>query len=282
MARCATCGQPVECSNCGPPREIDEPVLPCPHKTKGGIWVRVDDDAQAHIQGAPVSLAGRQKLTDPLGIASFDELEAGDYTVTLDPLGNGLAKAFDLPETTERKPKVATKIVLVTFKLTRRAKLEVHVVKKGDHKVKMSGAAIKIVEGDEAPKEKDTAEGVADFGLTKPGNYSIQVQLKSEDAMNFLAPAAPVKVHLAAGHGKPIIVEVLPLARPEIRLVWGENQKAEGIGVKLRKDDKVYDFGKTNAEGIASLAADATGMLPDDYELLLEFDDKVYARRKSH
>src|SRR5437763_15288760 len=132
MSRGATCGQPVECSNCGPPREIDEPVQPCPHKQKGGIWVRVDADVQTHIQGAPVSLAGKQKLTDHLGIASFDELEAGDYTVTLDPLdplGNGLAKAFDLPETTERKPKVATKIVLVTFKLTRRAKLAVQVVK---------------------------------------------------------------------------------------------------------------------------------------------------------
>ena len=41
-------------------------------------------------------------------------------------------------------------------------------------------------------------------------------------------------------------------------------------------------FSATYPEGIASLAADATGLLPDDYELLLEFDDKVYARRKSH
>ena len=118
MPLCDKCGKPLTCGKCSSPVPVSGAVQPCPLK-KGAIWVQVNDDAGNGLKGAKVALNGATKITDASGIAGFDPLDAGPYTVQLNPLDGALADYTAPVQMSQPATVVNGEIALVVFTATR-------------------------------------------------------------------------------------------------------------------------------------------------------------------
>ena len=270
MPLCVICGNPLMCSHVKEHVSSNPLEKPCSLK-KGAIWVHVMDDLGSSVNEIEVDVAGTKKPTEA-GFARFDPLEAQKYTAKLSPLSSDQAKAYDPPDDDTRGVWLDQgEIAYLSFALARKAKLAVKVVRASDKTTHVEGATVTVT-GKGDPGDRHTDQGIADYGVRSAGPYSIKVVLDDEKA--FYPPDAALDITLAPGEDRTEPIEVSPLARPKVKVVWSGGD-IEDVAVKLHKDAE-HDLGKTAVTGLAELAVAAAGLRGGEHEVRLTFDDKIY------
>jgi hypothetical protein len=242
MPLCPICGKTLVCDAHAPDHELGTPIQQCPLKKPGSIWVHLKDDSGTGVGGIKITSGGKIQTTDKSGFAAFDALPAGPYTAEL----GALTDAHEPPSEISKPAEVKDGgVKVLSFQVRRRAKLKVKVVQKGAP-TKFLGDADVTVTGDENPPPGKTksADGIADFGSRKAGNYTIVATLSPTDAPNFKAPTDPIPVTLAPGDDKTVPVEVTKLVYVTVRLKFKDDKKdVPNAKFNLMKGDAVADPG---------------------------------------
>ena len=218
MPLCSKCSNPFVCNCSGAvPKPIGAVAADCPlDKRPGAIWVHVVDDSGSDVKGVSASNDGSLKPTDDNGVAVYDPVPVGEHKVRMSHRSVTGLNVHEEPKKTTRKVNVvAGEIAYVAYTLNRKPALKVLVFEKGNPAKLFDGATVTVT-GEASPPAKPTLpSGLADFGLTKAGDYKIKVELKAEDkkthvpVLDFATVTADFT--LAAGHEKELPVEIEPL-----------------------------------------------------------------------
>lgn len=267
--KCAICGYEQEC-----PKSAQHPSVQTKCvEAKCQLWAQVVDDEWTSLKNIPVRASGRMERTAKTGFASFEGLDKATYTVG-PALNEDLLKKYDPPTTKTHDVTLSGgEIGYVYFVLSRKAKVTVQVVKKGDAKKHFNDAdvTLEFKEGAKDTLQKKTAgNGKAAFEERSAGQYEVTVVLSAEDKKRYAPPEAPLAFTLAPGEDKVVVCELIPLAVPRIKVIdQATRREIEGITVKLtaKKDNQERDFDKSRPSGMTEVSKDQSGLLPGDYAL---------------
>lgn len=127
MPICPHCNKDFFCAVCGATPMNVGTTKPC-SKAKGAIWAHVVDTKGTDLPDARITVNASGEDSDGVGIAKFDPLDAGSYTVKIDPLTSPLSDEHYLPATTAYSVGVTDgRITYVLFELPARPepKLEI-------------------------------------------------------------------------------------------------------------------------------------------------------------
>jgi hypothetical protein len=212
MAKCPICNQPIKCAEHGEVQPSLGGVAKCAVQ-HGALWVLVHDGAGYDAKGVTIDVGGAKKTTDATGLAGFEPLEDGAYTVRLEALSVGVAERFDPPAEVVIADVPVSKGKIASVELVLRPKPTLKVVL-----APTLAAAVKLdheVHGTIATK--DTVDGVADFGPVPAGKHTITVTLADGPAKTHAAPAVTPTVTLVHGQAKEqpvqLVERVLPVAK---------------------------------------------------------------------
>lgn len=213
MANCPICNKPLQCPEHGGVEPSLGGVARCAVQ-HGALWVLVHDGISYDAQGVTVDASGKKAVTDSAGLAAFDPLADGSYTVRLDPLPLGVAKRFDPPASPSIAdiPVAKGKIVSVELVLRRKPTLVVALAPKLAASVRLDHEEQGLI------ATKDAVDGVADFGPVPAGKHTITVTLAQEPAKTHAAPAVAPTATLTHGQAEELPVQLVERVRPVAKL----------------------------------------------------------------
>ncbi|MCH9685954.1 MAG: carboxypeptidase-like regulatory domain-containing protein [Deltaproteobacteria bacterium] len=227
---CPECSAALECPGHG---AVQRPlVAPCSDK-RGGLWVSVHDTAGVEVPGVPVAVDGRTVTTDATGLAAFDPLEQGAYTIELGTLPTAVAERFALPAVPRIDGLTVTKgkIELADMVLRRRPTLEVKVSPATDAEVIVTHG------GSGKSRSAKTRNGTVDFGVVEVGVYNVRVQRNGDG--NDEHQAEEARVEMDYEDRGSVAVELADVVNPLIDV--DDNREAlavrgDRLTVTLRAD----------------------------------------------
>lgn len=267
--KCAICGYEQVC----PEFEKHPSVQTKCVVAKGEIWAQVMDDSWTSLKSIPVSVSGRMMKTAQNGFATFDSLDEDTYTVG-PVLNEDLLKQYDPPDPKTHDIALSGgELGYVYFKLSRKAKVTVQIVKKGDAKKHFNDVELTLAYKDGAKdtlQKKTAGEGEAAFEARSAGQYELTVVLSEEDKKRYAPPEAPLAFTLAPAEDKVVVCELTPLVAPRFKVIeQGTQREIEGITVKLtaKKDNTERDLDKSRPSGTTEVTKDQPGLLPGDYAI---------------
>ncbi len=206
---CPECNAALVCPGHG---AVQQPLVsPCPQR-RGGLWVSVHDAAGVEVPGVPVAVDGRTATTDATGLAAFDPLEQGSYSIELGTLPPAVAERFAPPAVPRLEGVTVTKgkIELADMVLRRRPTLEVQVSPATDAEVIVTHG------GSGESRSAKTSDGVVDFGVVDVGVYNVRVQRNGDGNDEHEAEQANVEVDY--GDNESVAVQLADVVNPVIEV----------------------------------------------------------------
>ncbi|MCB9714269.1 MAG: hypothetical protein H6712_10455 [Myxococcales bacterium] len=206
--QCPECSEALVCPGHG---AVQRPlVASCPQK-RGGLWVSVHDKAGVEAPGIPVEVDGRTATTDATGLAAFDPLDEGSYSVKLGTLPPAVAERFAPPAATSIDGVTVTKgkIALAELVLRRRPTLKVQVSPP-------VAAEVTITHGDGDEQRAKTKDGTVDFGTVEAGRYTIAVARVREGDRDGEQHVEHAEVDLDYDDAESVEVQIAGVVNPVI------------------------------------------------------------------
>ena len=196
----------------------------CPLKESGLLVVVLRESDRAPVKNALVLIQGATsatKKTGKDGIAFYKPVDPGSYTINV-TLPSDIARDYV-------KPDAATQAVaegscpIKVIHAEQLAALKVHVYHKDEPAKGVGGTNIEIPAGAQALSARKTndGDGIADFGKTKAGKYTIRATLKESVEKNFTLVFHTKDVTLKPGKETVVPLEVVQhVVTPKIEMEY--------------------------------------------------------------
>ena len=193
-------------------------------KESGLLVVVLRESDRAPVENALVLIQGATsatKKTGKDGIAFFKPVDPGSYTINV-TLPSDIARDYV-------KPDAATQAVaegscpIKVIHAEQLAALKVHVYHKDEPAKGVGGTNIEIPAGAQALSARKTndGDGIADFGKTKAGKYTIRATLKESVEKNFTLVFHTKDVTLKPGKETVVPLEVVQhVVTPKIEMEY--------------------------------------------------------------
>ena len=187
---CPICGEPFQH---GPHLSknvvLGKPVKNCPLKEKAAIYVYVQDDRGAGLQGSTVNCDGKNPDSDPEGYAIFDQLEdSKTYPTTIGPK---LTDGFYLFSPSKFDPTAHSgSITMVVFQLNPYAELKVAVKRSDKENVYFKDVVLTVTTdtptaAPQTPQQHSSDTGPVSFSKLKRTDYKITATLAGNQKEEF-------------------------------------------------------------------------------------------------
>jgi len=226
----------------------------------GVILVGLIDDKHEPISGVQVTLEGPapgNEQTDDTGVASFDPVQPGTYTIGVSLEGSSCPK-HTLQPFDEEIVATAGKIVAREVAAIPIGSLKVEIKNKDTDQNVESEVRLGIkTEGWKTQGGISDKSGTYQFPELPGGTYELEVEIprKQEDALHYVEPQPVPGIEIKAGETTEQVVTVDPVYWVQFRLLLQASEdtteKVEGMLVKVkRSEDKKELELPTDAEGL--------------------------------
>jgi len=186
----------------------------CPPVENGLLVVVLRKADRRPVKNAPVAIkgaTGAAMTTDKDGIALFKPVDPGDYEINV-TLPRDISQDYEKPDSATQSV-AAGACPIKVIHVEQLASLKVHVFHKNDPTKIVGGTNVEILAGPQslAPKKTADSDGIADFGKTRAGDYSIRATLTENAKKSFALIAQTAKVSLQPGKVVVVPMEVVPV-----------------------------------------------------------------------
>ena len=208
--------------------KVGDSTEECPLKKKkeeekGKIVANVfDTKKRKPVADVSITLDdGQSGKTDKKGIKQFDGLEVGRQYEATAELPDKLKKEYGLVPDSKATATATTSGGLVVFSLQKFPALKVKVVDATKSSRVFKDATVSVTGDQNHPDTKTNKKGIADFGLTKPGNYEAKIALSPDDKKEYVEPD-PRNFAVAPGSDMilTVLVEKINVAIPKIEMEY--------------------------------------------------------------
>lgn len=229
--------------------------------TVGIILVGLIDDKRDPISGVQVTLKGPTPgngKTDDKGVASFDELQPGTYTIGVSLEGSSCPK-HTLQPFSEEIIAAAGKIVAREVAAIPIGSLRVELKNKDTDQNVESEVRLGVkTEGWKTQGLITDKSGTYQFPELPGGTYELEVEIprKQEDAMHYVEAQPIPGIEIKPGETTEQVVMVDPVYWVQFRMLLqapeNTTEKAEGMRVTVKRsgDNKILEPKQTNEQGL--------------------------------